>query len=42
MVKMVSPLFPSCFDPIFLILAGNENMHKSLDEFEYGPDLTTD
>ena len=27
-------------DP-FHILAGNEDMHKSLDEFEIGPDPTT-
>ena len=30
------------FDPIVLILAGNENMHLSLDEFEFQPDLNTD
>ena len=26
---------------ILLILAGNEDMHKSLDEFEFRPDPTT-
>ena len=25
-----------------LILAGNEDMHESLDEFEFGPDTATD
>ena len=25
-----------------LLLAGNEDMHKSLDEFEFRPDPTTD
>ena len=27
---------------IFFILAGNENNHKNLDEFEFWPDLTAD
>ena len=27
MGKMVSPCFLACFDPMLLILAGNENMH---------------
>ena len=30
------------FDPILLILAGNENMHKISNEFEFWPDRTTD
>ena len=30
------------FDQILFILAGNEDMHKSLDEFELRPDPTTD
>ena len=30
------------FDRILFILAGNEDMHKSLDEFEFRPDPTTD
>ena len=29
------------FDSIILILAGNEDMHESLDEFKFGPDTTT-
>ena len=29
-------------DPILFKLAGNENMHNILDEFEFWPDLTTD
>ena len=28
--------------PFFLILAGNDDMHKSSEEFEIRPDLTTD
>ena len=43
MVKTVSPLFLSCFfHPILFILAGNENVHESSDEFEFQPDWTTD
>ena len=30
------------FDWIFLIHAGNKDLHKSLDEFEFQQDLTTD
>ena len=30
------------FDLILFILAGNEDMHKILDEFEFRPDRTTD
>ena len=30
------------FDQILFILAGNDDMHESLDEFEIWPDLTTD
>ena len=29
------------FDSIILILAGNEDMHESLDEFKFWPDTTT-
>ena len=29
-------------DPIFFILAGNEDIHKSLYEFEFRTDPTTD
>ena len=41
MGKMVSPLFLVVFDPILLILAGNDSMHYSLDEFEFAWDLTS-
>ena len=37
MGKTISPPFPDPF-----ILAGNEDMHKILDEFEFQPDWTTD
>ena len=30
------------FYPILFILAGNEDMHKILDEFEFRPDRATD
>ena len=41
--KMMSPPFLSCFfNPILFILAGNEDMHKISDEFEFWPDRTTD
>ena len=35
-------LFSVVFDQIFFILAGNEDMHKISDEFEFPPDRTTD
>ena len=35
-------LFSVAFDPILFILAGNEDMHKISDEFEFWPDRTTD
>ena len=35
-------LFLAIYDPIPMKLAGNEDMHKSLDDFEFGQDLTTD
>ena len=35
-------LFSVVFDWIFFILAGNEDMHKISDEFEFPPDRTTD
>ena len=34
-------LFSVVFDPILFILAGNEDMHKILEEFEFRP-LTTE
>ena len=33
--------FSVAFDPILFILAGREDMHKILDEFEFWPDRTT-
>ena len=33
--------FSVAIDPILFKLAGNEDMHNSLDEFEFQPDLTT-
>ena len=35
-------LFLVVFDPVLLILAGNEDMHKISDEFEFRSDRTTD
>ena len=35
-------VFSNAFDRILFILAGNDNMHESLDEFEIWPDWTTD
>ena len=32
----------NAFDRILFILAGNDDMHESLDEFEIWPDSTTD
>ena len=40
--KTVLPLFLGCFYLILFILAGNDDMRESSDEFEIGPDLTTD
>ena len=34
--------FSVTIDPIFFKLAGNEDMHNILDEFEFRPDRTTD
>ena len=34
--------FSVAIDPILFKLAGNEDMHNILDEFELRPDLTTD
>ena len=34
--------FSEAIDPILFKLAGNEDMHYILDEFEFRPDLTTD
>ena len=38
----VSHLFSVAFDPILVILAGNEDMHKILNVFEFWPYRTTD
>ena len=35
-------VFLAVFDWILLILAGNDDIHKSLHEFEIPPDPTTD
>ena len=43
MVKTVSPLFLGFFlHPFLFILAGNDDMHESSDEFEFRPDWTVD
>ena len=42
MEKTMLPLFLGCFYPILFILAGNDDMHESLEEFEFRPDLNTD
>ena len=42
LVKTASSRFLECFDRILFILAGNDDMHESLDEFEIWLDLTTD
>ena len=34
--------FSVVIDPILFKLAGNKDMHNTLDEFEFRPDLTTD
>ena len=38
----MSPLFHGCLSGDPLILANNEDMHKSLDEYEFRPDPITD
>ena len=40
--KTVLLLFLMCFYPIISLLAGNKDMHESLEEFEDWPDPTTD
>ena len=39
--NLVNTLAPSFFKSIILILAGNEDMHESLDEFKFRPDTDT-
>ena len=41
MVKTVLPLLSAVFDRILFILAGNNDIHMSLDEFERRPDPIT-
>ena len=33
--------FSAVFHPFLIIIAGNDDMHESLDEFEFQPDWTT-
>ena len=40
MGKTMSPLLSAFLDRILFILAGNDNIHESLDEFEIRPDPT--
>ena len=42
MEKTVMLLFVSCFSPILFILASNDGMHGSSEDFEIQPDPTTD
>ena len=38
----VSTFLSVAFDPIIFIIAGNKDMHKISNEFEFRPDRTTD
>ena len=40
--KRCHHVFSYAFDQILFILAGKDDMHESLDEFEIWPDWTTD
>ena len=42
MGKRASSRFLDCFDQIIFILAGNHDIHKSLNEFEIRSDSTTE
>ena len=42
MGKRASSRFLDCFDRILFILAGSEDIHKSLYEFEFRTDPITD
>ena len=42
MEKRCCHFFSAVFYPILFILAGNDDMHESLEEFEIRPDSTTD
>ena len=41
MKKTASPLFSAVFHPFLFILAGNDDMHESSDEFAFRPDWIT-
>ena len=38
----MNTLVPSFFNLVFFVPAGNKDLHKSLDEFEFQQDPTTD
>ena len=40
--KQCPHFFSAVFHPLFFILAGNDDIHESPDEFEFRPDWTTD
>ena len=42
MGKRRHQVFSNVFDQVLFILAGNDDMHESLGEFEIWPDSTTD
>ena len=42
MEKQCLHFFSAVFHPFLFILAGNDNMHESSDEFGFRPDWTTD
>ena len=39
--RTIGPLVSVVLDGILFILTGNDDIHKSLDEFEIRPDTTT-
>ena len=42
MKKRCLHFFSAVFHPFLFILAGSDDMHESLDKFEFRPDWTTD
>ena len=42
MEKWCCHFFSAVFNPILFILAGNDDMHESLEEFDIRPEPTTD
>ena len=42
MGKMMSPIFSSVLNRILFMLAGDDNIHQSLDEFEIQSNLIRD